>query len=320
MSALALRNLRSPICRPNHLYRSPFSSTTSLLIRSTRLSSTATSVVEKPRSSVNGPLSTHPAPLTLPTREPNQSFFPKHALALGKAYLAFYKTGVKNVYYNMMNSFNIYSRLDKLHKSSVTNAIKANDLSRCEFQLLERSKFDLKRVPVFALVFLVCGEFTPLVVIALSGVVPWTCRIPKQVDGDRKKLETRRAISFRNLTLPPPKDEGVDGLQRMQLLHISWSLGLCSSVWDWLGGQLPGLPTPLLRRRVRRRVEYLKVDDELIMKEGGVKGMDPEEVKMACVERGIDVLGKGDGELKRRLSQWLHARQKAGIERLLLTR
>jgi len=173
---------------------------------------------------------------------------------------------------------------------------------------------------VFALVLLVCGEFTPLVVIALTGVVPWTCRIPKQVATDRRKLEQRRAISFRNLTAQPPKEKGVDGLERMQLLHISWSLGLSSSAWDWLGGQLPGLPTALLRRKVGRRVQYLELDDGLIERWGGVARMEMEEVRMALVERGVDVLEKRDGQLRAALDAWFRSREKAPVEMLLLTR
>lgn len=180
----------------------------------------------------------------------------------------------------------------------------------------------MKRVPVFALVFAVCGEFTPLVVVFLSSVVPWTCRIPKQVNGDRRKLEERRRVSFRNLTVPPleGKEGGVKALVRMQLLHVSWSLGLSSSAWDWLGGRLPGLPTFLLRRKVARRVDYLDMDDSLIGVGGGVEKMQDDECRMACVERGIDVLGRKDEDLRRDLEAWLQSRGKFSIEHLLLTR
>ena len=167
---------------------------------------------------------------------------------------------------------------------------------------------------------LIFGEFTPLVVMAITNVVPWTCRIPRQIESDRQKLEERRAISFRNLIAELPEDMGVEKLGRMQLLHISWSLGLSSRMWDWLGGQLPGLPTSLLRRKVHRRVEYLGMDDDLITKAGGVKDMEIEEVKMALVERGIDVLGKNDNHLRGDLNAWLKSKEKVPAEKLLLTR
>ncbi|KAF7876445.1 hypothetical protein EAF04_001536 [Stromatinia cepivora] len=274
-----------------------------------------------PPHTINGPPSTLPAPLDLPIREPNQPFFFKYAFTLGKAYAKFYKTGVKNIYYNFIASRTIQTTIDEKYKSSLSSAVKGALLSRSDFQLLVRNRHDVKRVPIFALVFLICGEFTPLVVIAISNVVPWTCRIPKQVDADRKKLEERRAISFRNLTMKtPPVGTAVQDLRRMQLLHISWSLGLSSSMWDYIGGRLPGLPNAILRRKVARRVKYLELDDMLIKSEGGVKQMYEEELRMACVERGIDVMGRDVHMLRMHLNAWLRSREKVGVETLLLTR
>ncbi|APA14306.1 hypothetical protein sscle_12g090760 [Sclerotinia sclerotiorum 1980 UF-70] len=274
-----------------------------------------------PTNPINGPASTLPAPLDLPIREPNQPFFFKYAFTLGKAYAKFYKTGVKNIYYNFLASRTIQTAIDEKYKSSLSSAVKGALLSRSDFQLLMRNRHDVKRVPIFALVFLLCGEFTPLVVIAISNVVPWTCRIPKQIDADRRKLEERRAISFRNLTMKtPPAGTVAQNLQRMQLLHISWSLGLSSSMWDYIGGRLPGLPSAILRRKVAKRVKYLELDDMLIKSGGGVKQMYEEELRMACVERGIDVMGRDVHMLRMHLNAWLRSREKAGVETLLLTR
>lgn len=156
-------------------------------------------------------------------------------------------------------------------------------------------------------------------IVALSAsLLPLTCRLPTQVEKYRTKLEQRRAISFRNLTADIPSSEGVDGLQRMQLLHISWSLGLSSSIWDYIGGQLPGLPTGVLRRKVQRHLEYLKLDDYLIGR--GSREMGVEELRMALVERGVDVMGKPEQRLRADLNAWLQSRAKVSRERLLLTR
>lgn len=272
------------------------------------------------RSPVNGPLSTHPAPLSIPERKPDQSF-PGYAFSLGKAYLTFYKTGVKAIWANYKAARPIQSHINDKYKSSITAAIKAGYLDREKFQLLKRNSFDIKRVPIFALVFIVFGEFTPLIVVGVPAVVPVVCRIPKQINGDRKKLEKRRSISFRNLTeIPVAAAAEVEKLGRMQLLHTSWSLGLSSPIWDYLGGQLPGLPTGVLRKKVATRVEYLKNDDVLIKNSGGVEEMDVEEVRWALLERGVDILDKKDGELKELLQKWLDATEQEPRERLFLTR
>ena len=147
--------------------------------------------------------------------------------------------------------------------------------------------------------------------------MPWTCRIPKQITSDRKKLEERRRSSFRNLTIPPPKEAGVEGLNREQLMHISWSLGLSSRVWDWADVLLTD---GLLRKKVRERLEYLRMDDTLIMEGGGIREMEVDETQMACVERGIDVLGRTEAEVRKELGLWLRTREHVPAETLLLTR
>lgn len=270
-------------------------------------------------NTINAPLSTLPAFVETPSQKPGQNKF-SYLISIGKTYIGFYKTGLVNVKNNFFAARPIQDVVAKKHNGSALAAAAAGDITRSEYQLLLRNQHDIKRVPMFALVVLICGEFTPLVVIALSNVVPWTCRIPKQIQMDRKKLEERRSISFRNLTLPPPQEAGVEQLHRMQALHINWSLGLSSQMWDWLGGQLPGLPTGMLKRKVARRIDYLKVDDALIARHGGVGELSTEEVKMACVERGIDVLDRGEKEIRHDLKAWVESSKQSSYEKLMLTR
>ncbi len=176
----------------------------------------------------------------------------------------------------------------------------------------------MKKIPLFALVLLVCGEFTPLVVPFLSGAVPGTCLIPKQVQTAREKAEARRKASFRDLVVAPPAEEvGVAGLKREQLLHVSRSLGLHSNWWpEGLG--LP--PDAVLKSRIGRRTEYLDMDDRLIGSDGGVGEMEVEEVRIALEERGLDLLGKNEQQLRGSLRTWLRAKAERPLTHLLLTR
>ena len=196
-------------------------------------------------------------------------------------------------------------------------------LSRGEWQLIRRSRHDVARIPLFALVVACCGEFTPLVVVFMNGIVPKTCRVPKQVIGSRKVLEERRKASFRRGTLASEADlrKSVEELEKAEILHIGRSLGLFSKWWDKLGEYgLGGVPSGLLKARVRKGINYLDMDDFAIERDGSVSDLEIEELRIALEDRGIDVLGKDNAQLKVLLRNWLKARGKKTLTSLLLTR
>jgi len=289
-------------------------------VHTTRHNSTSTSPATRINHNlrVNGPTTTLPAPLVLPVRDPDTRL-PVYLYRLGRAYLAFYKTGLKHVWANYKTARTLHRDIiDAKCGGSIQRAVHEGLLTRSDFQLLVRSRRDVKRIPLFALVFVVCGEFTPLVVLFMSSVVPGTCLIPKQVQRAREKAEGRRRVSFRELVTPPPtEDVGVRGVRREQLVHVSRSLGL-HSMW-WPEGL--GLPSDgMLRSSIGRRAEYLEMDDRLIGSDGGVAEMEMEEVKMALEERGLDLLGKNDQQLRGLLRAWLRAREEWPLMTLFLTR
>ncbi|MCJ1389004.1 hypothetical protein MMC18_001857 [Xylographa bjoerkii] len=266
--------------------------------------------------SLNPPSSTLPPPLVLPVRSDSQSA-PSYYFSLGRAYLSFYKTGAKAVYNNWQTARSIRSRLPE--DMSPEQALQQGLLSRGEWLLIRRSNQDIKKVPLFALVFMVFGEFTPLVVVFMSGVVPRTCKVPKQVLRDREKAESRRRRSFRDGTVTS-SDGGTADVGTMPpnlLSHVGRSLGLYPSLLDRLG---VGLPTSLLIRRIQQWDNYVTVDDAAIERHGGVERMEMEEVRIALEERGVDVLGRGDAQLRRSLQAWLRKRRRVGALRMVLVR
>jgi hypothetical protein len=48
------------------------------------------------------------------------------------------------------------------------------------------------RLPAFGLIFLVFGEWTPLLVMYITPLIPEPCRIPKQVMRSLSKTEAKR--------------------------------------------------------------------------------------------------------------------------------
>ncbi len=318
MSTFALRGLRASALPRSNALSSQWASRSSIR---TYVSENSEQIKhEKPRNNrVNPPSSTLPPLLELPQPDPSVSK-PKHLIKTGLAYYRFYKTGVKAIWTNLNLTKEPQKLVDLDYKGAVYEAVKDRRFTRADYQVLLRSWHDVKRVPIFGLIFAVCGEFTPFVVVAIPNAVPYTCRIPAQVEGQRKQLEKRRMISFSNLKISFEDGMTVNGLDRAQLLHITWSLGLAGKVWDYIGGTLPGLPTWILRGKVAKRIEYIETDDRLIRRDGGVEDMIAEEVKIACSERGMDVVGKSEEENRMALEAWLKAAKKEGALKMLLTR
>ncbi|KAL2023713.1 hypothetical protein VTK56DRAFT_1427 [Thermocarpiscus australiensis] len=268
----------------------------------------------------NPPSTTRPPPLTLPARDPNQSAF-KHYLATGMAYLTFYKTGLKHIWTN--------TRL--LYSSSSPDAelqsLRPYPSTRADLHLRRRWRHDVRRLPLFALVLLVCGEFTPLVVLAVPRIVPLPCRIPRQVEKllraeEAAREEGRREVSggggggggsgagdkegdddssFSLLSAGQEEGRGTTAatapLITLPVASLAKILGLRTP--------LPWTPSFVLAPRVQRRLRFLAVDDALLIQAGGAAALVADEVRLACADRGIDVLGRSEEELRAALGKWL---------------
>lgn len=200
--------------------------------------------------------------------------------------LTFYKDGLKSVLHNFKASRPILERQLKFGQGTLTKLVNDGLITRNEFQLVMRTRHDTRRIPIFMLVFIVCGEMTPFVVLSIPNIVPWTCRIPKQIESQRKKQEKRRAEAYENApkTLGAPI-KSLKDLNRKQLLFTSSVLGLHSTKWP-SGFFLP--PDWVLRRRIHKHTEYLALDDTLLERFGGPSLLfGGEELLMACTDRGM---------------------------------
>ena len=288
---------------------------------------------------VNPPASTRPPPLTFPTRGSEALW--RYYWNIGRAYLTFYKDGVKAVWYNYKAVKALQQRLTREGRAKdIMEAIAKGVITRSELQLMVRNQHDLGKLPVFGLLVLIFGEWLALIVPFIPNTVPGTCRIPKQVEGMRTKAEERRRISFlQGITEPTstqfPDDGGRDpkfawpvafineyrremlaNLRSDQLLHLSSTLGLHSTLWDRI--QLPP-PSSILRNKVNRRLHYLSQDDYLILHNGGAARLSPPELAIACEERGLNILGKRDEESREELAWWLARQQEdSGYGKALL--
>ncbi|KAL3458521.1 hypothetical protein BJX64DRAFT_223518 [Aspergillus heterothallicus] len=308
---------------------------------------------------INPPPSTRPADLDLPDSLPPTAPATdkvKRYFSIGRAYLSFYKTGLKNVYHNYRASLPIRRSLGipanlptapaaaafygminnnnnnkpKKAKEGETgkNALARLKTSRSTFQLLHRAAYDVRRMIPFTLILIICGELTPLLVLAFgNAVTPYTCRVPRQIEKYRAQRLSRKtaALSARaaevegSVTAPQAGSEEemqviskfvdaewVEKASDVEILRACAVLGLAKT------HQRPGFLVGMVyRRRLRKFVEYLGLDDELMRNCGGVKALEAVEVRVAVEERAG--YGVADGEegwqaervQRRWLEKWL---------------
>ncbi|KAL4971558.1 hypothetical protein BDW66DRAFT_163593 [Aspergillus desertorum] len=267
---------------------------------------------------VNPPPSTRPADLKTPAPLDTSASVSEKAqrlIAYGRAYLAFYKTGLKNVYHNYRTSLSIRRSLGipsylptlpppKFFIKSSSGSGKHAKLktSRSTFQLLNRAAYDVRRMIPFALVLIICGEFTPLLVIAFgNAITPFTCRIPKQVDKYRAQRAERKraaldayATSNGSVAAPEPgSKEELDLLSAFASNEFAKKtsaqgvLTACAVFGLTKSHNSPSLLVErVYRKRLAKHAEYLAVDDKMIKSCGGVAEMESAEVKIAVEERG----------------------------------
>ncbi|KAJ9615035.1 hypothetical protein H2200_001109 [Cladophialophora chaetospira] len=222
---------------------------------------------------------------------------------LGRSYLAFYKTGFKNVWYNYKELRKIKQRVARggrrLEDAVKYGSPRADDskgnavpvLSRKDYQMALRTRHDLGKLVPFSIVFAICGEFTPLVILAIgSAAVPYTCRIPKQEQGDflrPVKIQPKYVAQVDKLQADMAKD-GNDIQWKQEFLeayrlHVNplpYPIPILGQIWHTLYSR-PGL---------RKHCEEVLCDTILIQREGGFQKLSPRDVFEWSLKYGLKTL------------------------------
>ncbi|KAL7945661.1 hypothetical protein V8C42DRAFT_323790 [Trichoderma barbatum] len=271
---------------------------------------------------LNPPASTRPPPLQ--AVEPQQSNI-KYYFQLGKSYAKFFTQGAKAV---ITNARLLKAKVKSLPRAERPSVFKPHyipdSFSRADWVLLWRTRHDVVRLPIFALFFLLAGEFTPLLVVFVSGILPYTCRFPSQLKDTIEKAERRRGTAFDELERKHPQGALSPGITTaVARQHVLRTLDLPGTMWDRLGFNPPGM----WNIKGRLRLSFLEVDDKRLIAGGGSSGLEVEELRIACSDRGLNILGKSEAELRTRLGDWLRltAAEELGERRrrmatLMLTR
>ncbi|KAI5855433.1 hypothetical protein BZA05DRAFT_318686, partial [Tricharina praecox] len=244
---------------------------------------------------VNSPASSIPAPISLPSRTPDTSTF-MHLFRVGKAYLTFFKSGFSAILSNYKSTRSLQDLADK---HGLPTLVSSARITRTQYQHLVRARHDILRVPAFGLIFIVFGETSPFILPFVPHLVPYPCRIPQQLNRQRRLAAEARTKAFASLAAEPTAEiakRELGQLNSEELRHVARVLGVDSLL----------LPLEGLRRhRVAKRVEHLALDDALLQRGGGVEALDAgEELVMAAQERGIDTFGRQERDIRDALAGW----------------
>ncbi|KAH8724659.1 hypothetical protein GQ44DRAFT_708559 [Phaeosphaeriaceae sp. PMI808] len=268
-------------------------------------------VAKEGTDKLNPPSFTYAPELVVAPRQPKQNFF-SYLWKAGRSYITFYKTGVKHV----RQTRKVAQTLRQTAKRLAPRRDFAEVTTRATWQIIRRSRKDMLRLPAFGIIFLICGEWTPLLVLYMTPLVPEPCRIPSQVQRELSKTEDRRHMRQRRAGLGATAHHSASlnatqadfirnanplKLTVAELTAASARYDCHSRIWDWMFITPPKF---LLQRNVRKKFKYLGTDDKLIEKFGGHCKLERREMERACIERGIDVLGKQEEELRRELAKY----------------
>ncbi|KAL6171879.1 hypothetical protein ACJQWK_02877 [Exserohilum turcicum] len=268
---------------------------------------------------LNPPAFTYAPEISVPARKVDQNFV-KWLWSAGRAYLTFYKTGISHVRQTAK-----FAKTLRKKAAQTPNKTMSEVLSRAEWHVVRRSRVDVLRLPGFGLLVLLMGEWLPVVVMYLTPLIPEACRIPQQVERAIRKREDKRQDRLRKISLdtmrllskdrpslatessstPAVKGQVVSNRKAWQdmtlfeLCITAAKLDCYPALFDWV----PLTPPKwLVQRNVRKKMEYLETDRALIERDGGLAALGIEEIKRACVDRGLPVLGKREGELRKALA------------------
>lgn len=154
----------------------------------------------------------------------SRALFFRQWFGYGKEILSFYKTGLTGIWRNRKEKAAIlsgkyhYEMINYVSKKSENNILKGRftnsrdltdyllnecylktvekkpltpSISRSEYQTVLRTEKDIKKLPLFGLLFVIFEELTPIICLAFPKVVPSTCILPALYS---KEIKSKSAL------------------------------------------------------------------------------------------------------------------------------
>ncbi|KAH9485296.1 LETM1 domain-containing protein mdm28, mitochondrial [Psilocybe cubensis] len=180
-------------------------------------------------------------------------------------------------------------------------------LTRSEFRLIETQKDDINKIIPFLLIALVLEEIIPLIAIYAPFLLPSTCILPSQ----RERIETKRAekaktFSSQYYTVYAALKRAENPAGFLPLSALRNTSSAPTAVCGLLGLSTIGIDA-LRIRRIRRHLQFITRDDQLLFQDKLTASLSLRELREALEERGIGARGLSTTDLQSRLQWWLDA-------------
>ncbi|KAJ1960133.1 hypothetical protein GGI12_003966 [Dipsacomyces acuminosporus] len=277
-------------------------------------SSSSSSTIGGSATTVNGAGATDSKPVRLDPTIPGQtlSFFQKI-----KAFISFYKGGLKELWSNNKAAAGIQERLRN-----------GEYVSREEFQIQRRNPGDKRRLIPFGFLVVMIPELIPLTIWLFPGFCPSTCITFGQIKGMAKKHDATKQRLY-GQALARIESLGLDASSfgAYEKLHNAVQTGAADIftleslnandlqlICQFMNIGKKGLftSTESLRAKLASHMEYIKYDDRLLANEQLVGQLGLTELHRACQERGIPTADYPESLLRSSLESWTKLTQSKG--------
>jgi pentamidine resistance factor len=189
---------------------------------------------------------------------------------------------------NQIENRAINERRNEVRHKHTSNQTKLFNLSRSQFQLINRTSQDFYKIPFFVIICLIFVETTPLLCYAIPQVTPSTCVLPSIVPRLWNANASIKLANIRN-TLDQQQLEKL-ALKTAYNLPLNQVQLLCKALrltFKFIPIQL--YPQSLLRTRLNNYYNYLKVDNYYLsgFNNGNIWDLSDQELFNACLERNL---------------------------------
>ncbi|CAN3365123.1 hypothetical protein DICA3_E21792 [Diutina catenulata] len=164
-------------------------------------------------------------------------------------------------------------------------------ITRSQFQLINRTKKDFYKLPLFAVLFIIFEETMPLLCYVIPEITPSTCVLPALLPRLWNSSTAAVLCQMKQDRYSRPDDREQGAMMTAYSMPLDEVLALCR-VLRLTSRFIPNAlyPESYVRRQLHQYYNYLQVDNYYLAGlngNGGVFDLSGEELMIACLERNL---------------------------------